>query len=221
MIRLVIENVKPTRKHKFIFICQQEDVREYGLEKVLSEWAPGCAIVELKGVTEGAACTILEAAHEMDLDAPLMIANSDQWVETPIDDYLAVMDKSNADGFIMTMKATGNKWSYIRFDEQNRPAEVLEKQPVSDEATVGIYNYRKTRDFTEAAEGMIRKDLRVNGEFYVAPVYNELISPEWKVDYFCVGKAGEGFYGLGTPDDLDAFLANPISQKAVENVPSD
>ena len=59
-------------------------------------------------------------------------------------------------------------------------SEVVEKQVVSNEATVGIYNFRRGKDFVRAAETMIAKSLRVNGEFYVAPAYNELIAEHAK-----------------------------------------
>ena len=61
---------------------------------------------------------------------------------------------------------------------------------------------------------MIAKDLRVNDEFYVAPVYNELIAEGARIAIHNVGEEGEGMYGLGIPSDLNQFLANPVSLKA-------
>ena len=76
-------------------------------------------------------------------------------------------------------------------------------------------NFRRGRDFVRAADRMIARDLRVNSEFYVAPVYNELIEEGARIGIFNVGAEGDGMYGLGIPSDLDRFLANPISLKAV------
>jgi hypothetical protein len=42
-------------------------------------------------------------------------------------------------------------------------------------------NFAAGCDYVRAAETMITKDLRVNNEFYVAPVYNELIAEEARI----------------------------------------
>lgn len=206
MIQLVIENLTPSRPHRFVFICQAAHVEAYGLEEKLARWAPGCAIVRLNGVTEGAACTVLEADFG---EGPLMIANSDQYVEVAIDDYLARMD--GHDGLIMTMQADDPKWSFVGFDAQGRVDRVVEKQVISNEATVGIYNFASGGDFRRAAETMIAQDRRVNGEFYVAPVYNELIGQGARIATFDVGAEADGMYGLGTPADLAIFLAAGVA----------
>ncbi len=212
MIRLVIENIRPSQPHRFVFICQRAHVAAYGLGDRLRGWAPGCAIVELDGVTEGAACTVLTAAGEIDHDAPMMIANSDQFVETDIDRYLAAMEEPPLDGLIMTMRADHPKWSFVALDGENRVTRVVEKEVISNDATVGIYNFRRGGDFVRAARAMIADDERVNGEFYVAPVYNRLIAEGQRIGIHNVGEEFRGMHGLGTPADLDAFLALDLSR---------
>ena len=220
MIRLVIENLRPTHgEHRYIFLCLQEHLDKYGVGDHLKEWAgPNTEIVPVKAVTEGAACTVLLAKDFINNADPLMIANSDQWVDVPIDEYLAAMDTERADGLIMTMWADHPKWSYVRLDEEGAITEVVEKQVVSNEATVGIYNFRHGADFVHAAEAMIARDFRVNGEFYVAPAYNELIARGKKLIFYNVGKEYDGMYGLGIPDDLAKFERFAVSRKAVADV---
>lgn len=210
MIKLVIDNLRPSRPHRFVFICQREHVAAYGLERLLGEWAPGCAIVQLDGVTEGAACSVLTADRYLD-DSPLMIANSDQYLDIAIDDYLDGM--AGRDGLIMTMTADDPKWSFVAVDAQGHVTEVAEKVPISNEATVGVYNFARGRDFADAAREMIAKDLRVNGEFYVAPVYNMLIGNGAKIGIHNIGAEAAGMYGLGIPADLELFLSLPISRR--------
>lgn len=74
----------------------------------------------------------------------------------------------------MTMKADNPKWSFVEMRD-GVVTRVVEKEVISDEATVGIYNFRQGSDFVSAARDMIRKNLRTNNEFYVAPAYNQLI----------------------------------------------
>jgi NDP-sugar pyrophosphorylase family protein len=215
MIAAVVRNVRPRRPHRFIFVALAEHLEHAGMRAALALAAPGCLVVPVDRVTEGAACTVLLAREHIDSNEPLMLANSDQWVDLDIDDYLDEMERQRADGLIMTMKADDPKWSFVGLDRAARVTRVVEKEVISDEATVGIYNFRRGGDFVRGADRMIAKNLRVNNEFYVAPVYNELIADGARIAIYNVGREGDGMYGLGIPSDLEQFLANPVSLRAV------
>jgi dTDP-glucose pyrophosphorylase len=210
MIKLVIENLRPRRPHRFVFVCQREHVGAYGLEARLGEWAPGCAIVQLDGVTEGAACSVLTAEAFLD-ESPLMIANSDQYLDVSMDDYLDAA--AGLDGMIMTMTAHDPKWSFVAVDGRGFATDVAEKVPISSEATVGVYNFARGADFARGAREMIARGLRVNGEFYVAPVYNMLIDKGARIGIHNIGAEADGMYGLGTPADLELFLKLPVARR--------
>lgn len=214
MIELVVNNIRPQRPHRFVFIALEAHLDHLGMTETLQRIAPGCEIIAVRAVTQGAACTVLLSKPSIDNGDPLMLANSDQWVDVSIDDYLATADRRASDGLIMTMRADHPKWSFVGM-ENGWVSRVVEKQVISNEATVGIYNFRKGSDFVRAAESMIEKGLRVNGEFYVAPAYNELISEGAKIAVHNVGEERRGMYGLGVPADLEWFLQHPISHRAV------
>jgi NDP-sugar pyrophosphorylase family protein len=213
MIQVVINNLRPAQNHRFIFICQNEHIKAYGLIDRLYEWSPGSIIIGIDGLTEGAACTVLKARDYINSEDPLMIANSDQYIDSNINDYLDRIKSRNLAGLIMTMKASDPKWSFVGLNDEEIVLRVVEKEVISDEATVGIYNFSQGSDFVRAAELMIQKNMRVNNEFYVAPVYNELISNGYRVGILNIGKEAEGMYGLGTPSDLDLFLTLPVHRK--------
>jgi len=215
MIQLVIANLRPRQPHRFVFLCLQEHLEQYPTEEILRQLAPDCEIVPVAGVTQGAACTVLLAKQHIDGSDSLMIANSDQWVDYPIDDYLAALDREKLDGLIMTMTANDPKWSFVRLGTERLVTEVVEKQVISDEATVGIYNFRRGSDFVAAAERMIECNLRVNNEFYVAPTYNQLIADGRRISYVNVGSEAHGMYGLGIPEDLRLFESLDVCAKAV------
>jgi hypothetical protein len=210
MIELVISTIRPVVPHRFVFICQRADVEAHDLRRQLRGWAPGCAIIELEGQTEGAACTVLAAEAEI-ADGPLMIANSDQFVAVDIDRYLAELGERQLDGLVMTMRAADPKWSFAAVDGRGLVSRIAEKQPISPHATVGIYNFARGRDFVRGARAMIARDQRVNGEFYVAPVYNELIAAGARIGIYDLGEEGAAMHGLGTPADLAAFLGSRLA----------
>jgi len=217
MIQLVIANLRPLVPHRFIFICRSEHLELFNLEDKLKAWAgQGTIVLNVDQLTQGAACTVLLSKDFINTSDPLMIANCDQYVDISIDDYLADMDRRKLDGLIMTLFADDPKWSYVALDEKGYVTECIEKQVISQYATVGIYNYKRGSDFVSAAEKMIEKNLRVNNEFYVAPAYNQLVNDGLNYGIYNVGSEGQGMYGLGIPSDLELFLAHPISMRAKE-----
>lgn len=215
MIEYVVKNVRPMGEYQFIFICLKEHLEKYDLKKRLEKIEPSCKIVQVNHVTEGAACTVLLAEQYIDNDIPMMIANSDQFVDIDINNYLKAI--RDFDGLIMTMTADDPKWSFVKCDETGFATLVKEKEVISKEATVGIYNYKKGSDFVKYTKRMINKNIRVNGEFYVAPVYNEMIQDGKKIVCFNVGSEDKGMYGLGIPSDLIKFLNNPLSSSVFGN----
>lgn len=210
MIACVSDNIRPNCSYRFIYLCLQEHLDTYDLERTLAQISPGCVIVPVNEVTQGAACTVLLAQAYIDNDDMLMIANSDQYVDIDINDYIRALGQN--DGLIMTMYADDPKWSFIQYDENGLVTLVREKEVISNEATVGIYNFRHGADFVKYANQMIQKDIRVNQEFYVAPVYNEMVTDGKRVNYYNIGSEGNGMYGLGIPEDLKKFLDNPVSK---------
>jgi len=204
MIQVVIENLGI--EATYTYVVQREHFDEYSLGSMLNMITPGCNIVFTEGVTEGAACTTLLAKEHIDNDDQLLIANSDQWVDWDSSEFMYSVQGEHVDGGILHFKASHPKWSYIKVDENNYVTELAEKKVISNLATVGIYHWKRGSDYVKYAEQMIDKDIRVNGEFYVAPVYNEAIEDGLKIKPYEVS----GMYGLGTPEDLNYFNSKNI-----------
>jgi dTDP-glucose pyrophosphorylase len=197
MIQKVVENLNIDGR--FIFLVQKEHYDKYALNYLLPLISPGCEIIQVDGITEGAACTTLLAKKFIDNDAPLITANSDQFIEFLHEDW---SEELYGDGGMLTFKATHPKWSFARVDNMGYVTEVAEKQPISDTATVGVYYWGKGSDYVKYAEQMIEKDIRVNNEFYVCPVFNEAIQDGKEIKTIPIKK----MWGLGTPEDLRYFL---------------
>ena len=202
MIQVVVDNLNI--KANFIYVVQKEHREKYNLDTLLNLITPNCKIVEVDGITEGAACTALLAKEYINSENPLFFANSDQFVEWDSNEFLYKMNETNADGGIVSFRATHPKWSFAKIDEQGLVTEVAEKNPISDIATVGYYYWKNGSDFVKYAEEMIEKDIRVNGEFYVCPVFNQAIEDNKEIRTFDIPK----MWGLGTPEDLKEYLEN-------------
>jgi HAD superfamily hydrolase (TIGR01509 family) len=202
MIQVVADNLNI--EATFIYVVQKEHREKYNLDTLLNLITPNCKIVEVDGMTEGAACTTLLAKEFINNDEPLLMANSDQFVEWDSNEFMYKMIEQKVDGGILTFKATHPKWSFAKVNEYGYVTEVAEKNPISDIATVGVYYWAKGSDYVKYAEQMIQKNIRVNNEFYVCPVFNEAIGDGKKVKIFNIEK----MWGLGTPEDLKYYLEN-------------
>jgi dTDP-glucose pyrophosphorylase len=199
MIQVVVESL--AIEGRFIFIIQKEHNEKYNMKSFLKAIRPNCEVIEISGVTEGAACTTLLAKEFINNDNPLVIANSDQYIKWNASNTMYNMSESKVDGGILTFKATHPKWSYAKSGDDGFVTEVAEKQVISEDATVGVYYWGKGSDYVKYAEDMIQKDIRVNNEFYVCPVFNQAIEDKKKIKVYDV----EEMWGLGTPEDLDFY----------------
>jgi HAD superfamily hydrolase (TIGR01509 family) len=203
MIQVVIENLN--LEANYIFVVQKKHREKYNLDSLLNLITPNCKIVETDGITEGAACTALLAKEYINNENPLFFANSDQFVEWDSNEFMYKMQETQVDGGIVTFVATHPKWSFAKVNQvTGLVEEVAEKNPISDIATVGYYYWKHGSDFVKYAEEMIEKDIRVNNEFYVCPVFNQAINDNKKIRTFNV----KSMWGLGTPEDLKYFLEN-------------
>jgi dTDP-glucose pyrophosphorylase len=201
MIQLVIDSLDIDGN--YIFVVQKDHRVKYHLDDVLDEMVPGCSIVEVDGLTDGAARTTLFAKDLIDNDVPLVIANSDQVVVWHSFEFTKALTTS--DGVLALFKAEDPKWSYSKINNA-LISQVAEKKVVSNNANVGIYGWSKGSDYVKYAEQMINKNIRTNNEFYVAPVYNEAIADGKRfVPYFV-----EEMHGVGTPEDMNDYINKVI-----------
>lgn len=203
MIQCVVENLSFDNA-EYIFLVRKKHLNQYeDLNKKLSEITnEKYKIVEVDSLTEGAACTALLAKQYINNDEDLLIANSDQIIEYEEKNFCILKSLCDVDAIVFTFKDTNPKWSFVKVNSKGFITEVAEKKPISDIATCGIYWYRKGSDFVKYAEKMISKNVRVNNEFYIAPVYNELLLDNKSLIPFYVSK----MHGVGTPEDLKKYL---------------
>lgn len=202
MIQRVVENLDFDAE--YIFLVRKEHIEKYnGLIGTLERITNGkFKYVVVDKLTEGAACTALLASKMIDTSESLLIANSDQIISYEKENFENLKNLTNVDGIVWTFNDVHPKWSFVEINSRGFATRVEEKIPISNIATCGIYWYRHGSDFVKYANQMIEKNIRTNNEFYIAPVYNELISEGKTLIPFYVHK----MHGIGTPEDLNNYL---------------
>lgn len=193
----------PYKPEDYIFIILAEHAAKHQLDKKLREiYGDKIKIVVSDGVTEGAAKTALLAKNMINNDEPLIVYNTDQFFKCDIEKAVAAAQADGVTGLIPIFHATDPKWSFAKSDATGFVTEVAEKVPISSNATAGLYYFSRGKDFVWATEQMISKDIRRNDQFYVCPVYNELLSRGEKIKIVKT----EFMWGLGTPEDVEHFI---------------
>ena len=203
MIGNVINNLTiPGIKPSWYFVCLDEHVKQNHIDKVLAEYCDHPHIIEQKDYLQGAACSVKLSFEHLDPDKPVMLANSDQLIDTDLLSFLA--SAIDCDGSILTFNSSHPKWSYAAIDDAGFVTEVKEKQPISQHATVGIYLWNKAQYLIDGINRMIEADDKYNNEFYVAPSYNYTIVDERRYAIHNIKSAQ--MHGIGTPEDLIKYV---------------
>lgn len=169
--------------------------------------------VVLEETTAGAACSVAAAAAYAPLQDRAVIVNCDNlFGEIPIefftndDSGIVVFDEPTKDG----------KWSYVEFrDESPAISLVVEKQAISSWATAGIYAVQEFGMLLSALhESQIMEEerpgsVKVNNEFYLAPLFNALIAEGFPVRGYVI--AASAMIGVGTPEMYQDYLFDCLS----------
>lgn len=200
MIQHVVENLNMDAT--FTFIVQQDHINRYSVDQILNFIAPGCNVVAIDGITDGAARSLLFAKDIINNANPLLIVNSDNLIDWDSSSIMSTFD--GEDGGIVLTPGSGPKWSYARLDANGYATEIAEKIQISDHATTGHYYWGSGSVFVDCAEEMIRRNIRFNNEFYIAPVYNIAIEQGLSI----ATRYADKFWSVGTPEDLVYYLAN-------------
>ena len=205
MIERVIENLNYPGA-KYILIGRKEHLEKEAETVQRLQKNHNAVFIAIDKLTEGTACTVLFAREHINSETPLLIANSDQVIDASVAAFIDDCFNRNLDGSILCFddKELNPKWSFAKVNGQQLVTEVKEKDAISNLATVGIYLFASGKLFIDGAIDMIINNDRVNNEFYTCPVYNYTIRQGKKIGVYVIEQ--EGMHGIGTPEDLDAYL---------------
>ena len=188
------------KKYNLIFVILEAHDNEYKLGEKLTEFfGSNTTIIKIPNVTEGQSATCLCAKKFINNYNKLFIYNCDTYSTAPI---WEMIETENPDGILSCFESDLPKYSYLKVDKDGNGIETAEKVVISNLASTGLYYFRRGRDFVNSAEKVIDKKEKSGSEYYVAPLYNELLKSGKKVRPVMVTKN----YVMGTPEELDNFI---------------
>jgi NDP-sugar pyrophosphorylase family protein len=200
IIAHIIDSMK-VPSAQFIFIVREDHCNEYELDKKLLEIEPNAIIVKINEITQGSVCTVLLAKDHFNDNNPVIIKDCDEITNWNPHHFFEFVERNKADGAIVTIHTDRPSFSFSRVDSKGYIVETAEKRAISNYGSVGIYYFARGNELIKYAQKMIDKNIRVNNEFYTAPVYNQYIQDLKVILNYPVAE----LFGLNTPEE---FLEN-------------
>lgn len=158
-------------------------------------------VLDVPALTAGQAVTVLRAREFIANAEPLLIHNAD--TAFTIDAAWAQQAwRLDCDGALLVFPSDEKRWSYSREGAGGWVTEVREKEVISPWASTGTYWFRRGADFVRLAEDRVRTGRREAAEYYVGPLYNDLIAAGARVRNFPI----ERLFCFGTPEDYERTL---------------
>ncbi len=196
---------------RVVCLVRRDENRRFHTGRILQLLRPSTVVVEVNGDTGGAACTALLAIQHIARDQPLLIVNGDIVIDYPLGAILDDFAARGLDGGVTAFRDVHPRWSFVRLDESGHAVEFAEKRPISNLATTGFSWFARGEDFITSASAMLAKDARVDGQFFIAPAYNELILLHGRVGCHPIPKGA--YHSLKTPHDVHVHEEHLLARR--------
>ncbi|HEI6851944.1 TPA: glycosyltransferase family 2 protein [Yersinia enterocolitica] len=181
LIERIVLNTKKIPDSKYCFALLDKDAEKFHLDKVVKLLVKDSTVIKIPEYTKGSACTALLAASQLNQQDELLIISANELVNIDFSNVLNDFNLRKLDGGTLIFKSVHPRYSYVNLNTDRIVIEAAQQKPISQNATAGVFWFARTHDFAEAAKNLIRKNASVNGKFYVAPTFNELILKQMKV----------------------------------------
>jgi bifunctional N-acetylglucosamine-1-phosphate-uridyltransferase/glucosamine-1-phosphate-acetyltransferase GlmU-like protein len=188
LIEKIVDTTRSIKGARYFSAILEKDARRLHLDKLMQRLIPNVTVVRIPEETKGSACTGLLAAVQMPQKEPLLIISANELVDLDLNIALLDFQSRSLDGGTLIFRSLHPRYSYVRLGETQLVEETAAQRPISQHATAGIYWFARTSDFVTAAKNLIRKDSPVNGNFFVAPTFNELILKNKRVGVYFIPK---------------------------------
>lgn len=184
LLENIILNTKDINYSNYFFTFSEDDAKKYHLNKIVSILVKNSNSILVPENTQGSACTSLLAACQMEQDSELLIICANELVKINFKLVIEKFQKNKYDAGTIVFKSIHPRYSYVKLDELNYVKEASQKEPISDNATAGVFWFFKTSDFVNGAKNIIRKGATVDNLYYIALVFNELVLSHQKIGVY-------------------------------------
>ena len=175
VLEKIVQNSRTISNATYNFVFLNDEVKQYHLDNIARLLVPDAQFTKVLKQTKGSACTCLLATIPMNQDSELLVISANELVKMSFNRILENFRQKKYDAGTLIFHSVHPRYSYVRLDESNLVIETSQRDPISSNATAGIFWYKRTSDFVKGAKDLIRKNAHVDGSYFVAPIFNELV----------------------------------------------
>lgn len=199
-----MSSLKDFFDENFIFIVRKNNYNKENLEYLCDKLGiKKFKLKEVKELTDGQASTAYLCDEYISEDEDVLIYNIDTYISG---EEIKKEDLKKYDGYIPVFKSEGDKWSFIKLDNDGKIVDVVEKIRVSDLGSIGLYYFKTWKDYKEIYLNYKEEIKEKYKEVYIAPMYHYLLKKNKEIGYIIL--KNENIHILGTPEDLEKFKRN-------------
>lgn len=206
VLERIVKNSERIADAQYTFIFLETEEQRFHLKRIATLLVPGAFILSLPELSQGSACTALLAACQLKQDAELIIISANELVDLDLAEVIEDFRSRELDAGTLTFRSIHPRYSYVRLNEQGFVTEAAQREPISFYATAGIFWFAKTAYFVEGAKNLIRKDAHVDGSYFVAPTFNELVLRQKKIGVKKLD--AKNYFPLKTEQQVEQFVGN-------------
>lgn len=184
LLQKVSENVRQIENAFVRYVFLEHNISKFRLGNIARLLTPDADVFGVPEETGGSACTALLATASLDQDLELLIVSANEIIETSLQEPVDYFRENNLDAGTLIFKSIHPRYSYVELDNEDLVIEVSQKNPISENATAGVFWYKRTKDFVESAKRQIINNAHTDQKYYVAPVFNELILDNRRISVF-------------------------------------
>jgi len=174
LIEKIFEQISLLKNTNILVTINSEDNKNYHIDSSIKSLNNSVKFVFVNNTITGAACSALMAIDLMH-DDDLLILNSDEFIRYNHADAIKYFKERNFDAGVIVFNSIHPKYSYVDINKMGHVSEAREKNPISKFATAGFYWFKSKKIFVENAFEMILKSNNYQDNFYICPVFNEMI----------------------------------------------
>jgi hypothetical protein len=134
--------------------------------------------------------------------SPFSITNLLRYIEWDVAAFVKETKRADVDGVIATFKSAHPRFSYVAIDPvTGLLTQAAEKRTISDNATCGVYFWRRGADFCAAAQETFDRAITINEQYFISSAYDVAIQRGMRFRPFMCDK----MWPMNTPKDLEQF----------------
>jgi len=184
LVERIIDNVKLITNANFVFTFLETETQHFHLDKVASLLVKDSQSISVPEETRGSACTALLAACQLDQSSELLIISANELVDKDLSIVVEDFRTCGLDAGTLTFRSINPRYSFVSLGDDGLIKEAAQRKPISAIATAGVFWFARTSDFVDGTKSLIRKGSSVDGSYFVASVFNELILKQKNIGTF-------------------------------------